>query len=133
MYTKDVDGDGHCGFRAIADLLGHGEESWSVVRCDLMRELGIHEGLYKQVFVEEGSVQRTMLTLNCFESFAPQSKWFCLPEMGHLIATAYNVALVVLSPQISLTFLPLLTGKEESPKVISIGLVNSNHFVQVIF
>ena len=35
----DVKADGNCGYRAIAALLGMGEESWSLVRNHLLREL----------------------------------------------------------------------------------------------
>ena len=36
----DVKADGNCGYRAIAGLLGLGEESWSIVRNHLLKELG---------------------------------------------------------------------------------------------
>ena len=36
----DVKADGNCGYRAIAALLGMGEESWSLVRNHLLKELG---------------------------------------------------------------------------------------------
>ena len=35
----DVKADGNCGYRAIAALLGIGEESWSLVRNHLHKEL----------------------------------------------------------------------------------------------
>ena len=35
----DVKADGNCGYRAIAALLGMGEESWSLVRNHLHKEL----------------------------------------------------------------------------------------------
>ena len=37
--VTDVKADGHCGYRTIVALLGMGEESWSLVRMDLYREL----------------------------------------------------------------------------------------------
>jgi len=37
--VADVKADGHCGYRAIVALLGIGEESWSLVRMDLYKEL----------------------------------------------------------------------------------------------
>ena len=36
----DVKADGNCGYQAIAGLLGLGEESWSIVRNHLLKELG---------------------------------------------------------------------------------------------
>ena len=56
-----------------------------------------------------------------------------MPDMGHLISSFYNVVLVLLSVHQCLTFLPL----KSSPippcqrKLIAIGFVNGNHFVQV--
>jgi len=35
----DVNADGNCEYRCIASLLGLGEESWSLVRMDLYKEL----------------------------------------------------------------------------------------------
>jgi len=35
----DVKTDGHCGFRAIASLLGMREESWPLIRMDLFKEI----------------------------------------------------------------------------------------------
>ena len=36
----DVKADGNCGYRSIAALLGMGEDSWSLVRNELIKELG---------------------------------------------------------------------------------------------
>ena len=36
----DVKADGNCGYRAIAALLGLGEESWSIIRNHLLKDLG---------------------------------------------------------------------------------------------
>ena len=36
----DVKADGNCGYRSVAGLLGIGEDSWSVVRYHLLKELG---------------------------------------------------------------------------------------------
>ena len=35
----DVKADGNYGYRSVADLLGMGEDSWSVVRNHLLKEL----------------------------------------------------------------------------------------------
>ncbi|KAL8539393.1 hypothetical protein ACS0TY_001134 [Phlomoides rotata] len=51
--------------------------------------------------------------------------------MGYLVSTTYNVAFIVLDPQLSLTFLPLMKVVLEQPRSICIALVNDNHFVQV--
>ncbi|KAJ4715734.1 Calmodulin-binding transcription activator [Melia azedarach] len=59
--------------------------------------------------------------------------WMTMPDMGHLIASVYNVALFHLSIQQCLTFLPLrsVPVPTDSRKEIAIGFVNNNHFVEV--
>ncbi|KAH1257237.1 hypothetical protein GmHk_03G007253 [Glycine max] len=61
----DVKADGNCAYRAIAALLGMGEESWSLVTMD---------------------------------------KWMKITDMGYVIASRYNVIIVSLSRQQSMTF-----------------------------
>ena len=61
-------------------------------------------------------------------------KWMDITEMRYVIASRYNVILVLLSRQQSMTFFPL---RSQLPKycyvhrVICIGHVYDNHFVQV--
>lgn len=133
VECKNVKSDGHCGFRAVATLMGFGEESWVRVRQDLMNELTHNLHLYQCVFRENGRVKEVMDALNCFTEFAPFENWFLLPYMGDLVASKYNVALIILDTQLSLTFLPLKSAVSERPKSICMGMVNRNHFVQVLF
>ena len=129
--TKDVASDGHCGFRAIAALLGFGENAWARVRRDLLEELTNFEEEYKVIFVETEAVNQMKYRLNCFEETAFSSHWMDMPEMGYLVASRYNVAVVSLSPTACFTLLPLRTAVVEPPKCICIGFVNQNHFIQV--
>ena len=61
-------------------------------------------------------------------------KWMDIPNIGHVIASRYNVTLVSLSLQQSITFFSL---RSQSPtdcfvhRVICIGHMYDNHFVQV--
>ncbi|XP_028075130.1 protein FAR1-RELATED SEQUENCE 3-like [Camellia sinensis] len=45
-HIKDVQADGNCGFRAIAGLIGLGEDDWQQVRRNLLTEL--HSNVYLQ-------------------------------------------------------------------------------------
>ncbi|MCI36354.1 OTU-like cysteine protease [Trifolium medium] len=47
-YTDvvDVDGDGHCGFCAVSVLLGKSQESYQLVRLDLIIELNQNRARY---------------------------------------------------------------------------------------
>ncbi|KAL7189354.1 hypothetical protein ACSBR1_039072 [Camellia fascicularis] len=60
-------------------------------------------------------------------------RWMTMPDMGHLIASFYNVVLYHLSLQQCLIFLPLrsLPVTVADRREIAIGFVNGNHFVQV--
>ncbi|KAL5138312.1 PHD finger protein ING1 [Glycine soja] len=61
-------------------------------------------------------------------------KWMDITDMGYVIASLYNVILVSLSRQQSMTFFPL---RSQSPRdssghcIICVGHVFGNHFVQV--
>ncbi|XP_068466238.1 uncharacterized protein [Phaseolus vulgaris] len=46
----DVKVDGHCGYRAVAAQLGMGEDSWAVVRMNLLKELSEWRQEYVQLF-----------------------------------------------------------------------------------
>ncbi|XP_028057844.1 PKS-NRPS hybrid synthetase CHGG_01239-like [Camellia sinensis] len=130
---KDVDGDGNCGFRAIAGLFGLGENDWVQVRRDLLLELNNHRDEYVVLYGSHERVKELTHILLYFENSAGFDRWMTMPDMGHLIASFYNVVLYHLSLQQCLTFLPLrappvtLADRRE----IAIGFVNENHFVQV--
>ncbi|KAL8456216.1 hypothetical protein ACS0TY_034438 [Phlomoides rotata] len=82
-------------------------------------------------FMEKDRVDKVLDVLNCYDDYAEKKHWFTLPDMGYLVASAYDLALISLSPQLSLTFLPLKTEAPTNPKVISIAFVNQNHFIPV--
>ena len=110
--TKDVKADGHCGFRVVADqLIPGGEDSFHRVRADMYHSLLTHPEWYVHAFVEVGSTDEVLLALNSgdIEKAGPEH-WFRLPEMPHIVATVYNVAVVALSPRVSVTYLPLRTA-----------------------
>jgi len=46
----DVKVDGNCGYRSVPDLLGMGENSWSLVRTHLLIELGKFSEDYIKLF-----------------------------------------------------------------------------------
>ncbi|XP_038678460.1 probable inactive protein kinase At3g63330 [Tripterygium wilfordii] len=50
MFVKDVKADGNCGFRAIAGLLGFGEDAWINVRQNLIDELRTFWAEYVELF-----------------------------------------------------------------------------------
>ncbi|XP_006584366.1 uncharacterized protein [Glycine max] len=46
----DVKADGNCGYQSVADLLGMGQDSWSVVRNHLLKELANFSEDYIKLF-----------------------------------------------------------------------------------
>ncbi|XP_028087231.1 uncharacterized protein LOC114287966 [Camellia sinensis] len=130
---KDVDCDGNCGFRAIAGLLGLGEDDWVQVRCDLLLELSNHIDEYVILYGSHERVEELTHILSYFQDSLGFDRWMTMPDMGHLIASFYNIVLYHLSLQQCLMFLHL-----RSPPVapadhreIAIEFVNGNHFMQV--
>ncbi|XP_020216699.1 PKS-NRPS hybrid synthetase CHGG_01239 [Cajanus cajan] len=130
----DVKADGNCGYRAVAAQLGMGEESWSLVRQDLIKELQQWKDDYVELF---GSVSRVDVMRQSLyvDTHASVDKWMTLPDMGYVIASRYKVVLVTLSSQQSMTFFPLRGSpplSKSSHRLITIGFVSNCHFVQVI-
>ncbi|KAM6547138.1 hypothetical protein CsatB_018814 [Cannabis sativa] len=134
QVIKDVAQDGNCGFRAIAGLLDMGEDNWRQVRKDLINELDHHRNDYKRLYGHcFDNVDDLCRILSCFDSRPSVNHWMIMPDMGHIIASRYNVVLVHLSIQQSFTFLPLRSNPSPTDlhKLITIGFVNNNHFIQV--
>jgi len=62
-------------------------------------------------------------------------KWMNITDMRYVIASRYNMIVVSLSQQQSMTFFPLRSQPPPDSsvhRVICIGQVYGNHFVQVI-
>ncbi|KAH6815198.1 hypothetical protein C2S51_020018, partial [Perilla frutescens var. frutescens] len=125
--------DGHCGFHAIASLLGLGEDSWLKVRESLVDELCKHRSFYVSFYGSTKLVAELLESLSCSTTPAPYKNWMVLPDMGHLVASRYNVVLIHISKQQCITYLPLRSNppSPSQHKVIAVGFVNDNHFVQV--
>ncbi|XP_038697736.1 uncharacterized protein LOC119995336 [Tripterygium wilfordii] len=114
-YINDivnVADDGNCGYRAVAEL-----NTW--------------EGFYTKIFGDR--TKDHLIALNYYESPADMKYWMTMPDMRHLIATRYNIVVVLLSRHQCLTFLPLRSRPKpyHVKNIIALGFVNGNHFVQV--
>ena len=127
--------DGHCGFRAIADqLIPGGEDSFHRVRGDMFHSLTTHPEWYAGPFMDANIIEEIIHAVNSgdIEKAEPEH-WFRLPEMPYVVATYYNVAVVSLTPAVSVTYLPLRTAPPACTRlpIICIALVNNNHFISV--
>jgi hypothetical protein len=136
----NVKGDGHCGFRAIAHHLGKSEEEHILIRTRLIRELNMFRNDYLTVFGSESRLKYISDGLyppktKNESGIAPVEKWLTFPDMGHIVATAYNKVVVELTSHKigkSETFFPLRGRPPPDPfsRIICLGLV-PNHFVCV--
>ncbi|KAL5173741.1 Protein FAR1-RELATED SEQUENCE 6 [Glycine soja] len=131
----DVKADGNCGYRSIAALLGMREDSWPLVRNELLKELGRWSHEYMNLFGGTERFEQLKLSL-LVDGFSKVSvdKWMDITDMGYVIASRYNVILVSLSQQQSMTFFPLRSQPppdSSGHRIICVGHVFGNHFVQV--
>ncbi|GMP21993.1 hypothetical protein CsSME_00000180 [Camellia sinensis var. sinensis] len=132
-HIKDIQADDNYGFRAIAGLIGLGEDDWQQVKRNLLTELHSNVVHYMQLFGSQERVDDLNSILSYFEPSPGFNHWMTMPNMGHLIASYYRIVLYHLSMQQCLTFLPLRSVSIATPEQrdICIGFVNGNHFVQV--
>ncbi|KAI5311910.1 hypothetical protein L3X38_041083 [Prunus dulcis] len=131
--AQDVKSDGNCGFRAIGSLMGFGDNAWRKVHRDLLKELRKESVIYELILNGKEWVQHIEYMLDYFEDFPLQDRWMTIPDMGHLIASCYNVILMTWSMHQTITFFPYETAPLDSiyPREISIGFVNHNHWIKV--
>ncbi|KAL5170587.1 Protein FAR1-RELATED SEQUENCE 5 [Glycine soja] len=131
----DVKADGNCGYRSIGALLGMGEDSWPLVHNELLKELGRWSHEYMNLFGGTERFEQLKFSL-LVDGFSKVSvdKWMDITDMGYVIVSRYNVILVSLSQQQSMTFFPLRSQPppdSSGHRIICVGHVFGNHFVQL--
>ncbi|CAL2274424.1 unnamed protein product [Prunus armeniaca] len=132
-HQTEVLPDGNCGYRAIAMAMRFGHNEWRRVRKDLLQQLHDMSFVFKKCIREHKRYNEIERALNYFDDgFAPFFCWMTMPDMGHIIATRYNVVLILLSMRQCLTFLPFSVQSSETKlNEIAIGFVDDDHYVQV--
>ncbi|KAL5141510.1 Protein FAR1-RELATED SEQUENCE 5 [Glycine soja] len=85
----DVKGDGNCGYRSVTGLLGMGQDSWSVVRNHLLKELANFSEDYIKLFggTERFEELRMSLLVDGLTKVTTD-KWMDIMDMGHVIASS---------------------------------------------
>ncbi|KAL5138348.1 hypothetical protein HKD37_10G028545 [Glycine soja] len=111
-----------------------GEDSWPLVRNELIKELGRWSHDYTNLFSGTKRFEQLRLSL-LVDGFSKVSvdKWMDITEMGYVIASWYNIILVLLSRQQSMAFFPLRSQPPPDSsmhRMICVGHVFGNHFVQ---
>ncbi|KAH7865780.1 hypothetical protein Vadar_011112 [Vaccinium darrowii] len=133
--VKDVEADRNCDFRAIAALTGYDENDWKAIRQIMLLELTSYASLYEKVSGGKERLDELRHRLDYFGiGPAPNDKWLTMPNMGHIVASAFKVVLVFLSEKQCLTFLPLHCTPLPPKRLLknnvsSMGYVNNNHFI----
>ncbi|XP_012573076.1 uncharacterized protein [Cicer arietinum] len=130
----DVGDDGNCGYRAVAALLGMGENCWAFIRQQCVIELQEFMSHYEILFGGENYVRQLIHNVYV-EQVASKDNWMTLPEMGYVIASKFNLVVVALSLNQSQTYFSLRSPPPTSMsdhRVIVIAFVNNCHFVQVL-
>ncbi|CAJ2652337.1 unnamed protein product [Trifolium pratense] len=141
----NVDGDGYCGYRAVALAQRGNKEDFELIRCSMSRELRLNKDMYVAIFGCEKRYQyicdallpppRTRQRNSNRNSVAPRDKWFTLPDMGHVVATILDrvvVQLSILQNGPCETFFPLrsISASNPSSRVIFLGAL-PDHYVLV--
>ncbi|PKA60112.1 hypothetical protein AXF42_Ash009796 [Apostasia shenzhenica] len=133
-HTVDVKPGGHCGFRAIAALIGYGEECWFQVRYELMEEIQQNKRQYDQLYSVREMADNLLFLLNNFEQPAPERHWMECMTLGIVIASRYNLVLHTFGQNNwnCFTHLPLRSPPvpDQERREIAIAHVG-RHFVQV--
>ena len=105
----DVESDGNYGYHAMSGLFGKGKENHTLVCQTLISELMARSELYTRLYVTTKKFNKVHHAIApSVVVRAPVSKWMSFPEMGHLIASAYEMVCIDLTRYGFLeTFFPL--------------------------
>jgi len=135
----NVKRDSHCGFRVIAVHLGMDEEDHVLIRQALIHELRSHKSDYMSIYDTEERYNKILNGLHppkCTSGIVPEDKWLTTPDMGHIIATCYKRAVVLLTlPKkgICETYFPIRSAPSLNPHAnIMCPCLMSNHYLHVI-
>ncbi|KAL5159390.1 hypothetical protein HKD37_15G043720 [Glycine soja] len=111
----DVKAYGNCGYRSVADLLGMGEDSWSLVRNHLLKELGKFSEDYIKLFGGTKRFEELRMSLLVDGLIkVTTDKWIDITDMEYVIASRSQ-----------------LLSDSSVHRIICIGHVYGNHFVEV--
>ncbi|KAK7274841.1 hypothetical protein RIF29_15940 [Crotalaria pallida] len=111
----------------IADFDKYGiEENYYLVRQELIMEMGANRELYVSILGQH-SYDVTRLALHAPIGSVQKEKWLFFPDMGHVIANKYDVALVTIGGTNSLeggcTIACIVSGMDTQCKLCSTFMV----------
>ncbi|MCL7030081.1 hypothetical protein MKW94_001746 [Papaver nudicaule] len=132
---ENVAPDGHCGFRACAEMLGlSAEDGWKTVKNKMEKELTIYGDMYIPIIGGKKEYNDVLKRIKYKGGRATPSFWMVLPSMGYIFASAFNCIFSSYSNTNmgSTTWLPLRTPPPEDFKVVTILNLDNIHFVKAI-
>ncbi|XP_057425988.1 uncharacterized protein LOC130719381 [Lotus japonicus] len=102
----------------------------------MIKELRLWQGVYHGMYGTDTHYEKVLQALHLAPNeFATEEEWLCVPDMGHIVATMYQVVFVTLSNRGGATYFPL-TGPVlhlSEHKILCLLLVNNNnHWVKVL-
>ncbi|XP_012849919.1 PREDICTED: uncharacterized protein LOC105969693 [Erythranthe guttata] len=114
--------------------MGFGEDNWSLVRRDLVDELIMNDAIYMNIHKVRDTFDELEAKMRCSVTPAPYENWMSFPDMGHFIASKYDIVLVLITQLQCLTFLPLSSDPvpDGQRQEHGIALVDGNHFVHLV-
>lgn len=129
--VKDVEGDGHCGFRAIALAIGREEEDHMSIRQDLLQDLNKNPTIYTEAVLgwtpEEAHARLNTTLENVLHD---RSLWLCMPFSGTHIAQCYQRPFIFYSLSLCSTFFPLCNPSNNLDPIV-IAMIDDIHYVQL--
>ncbi|GAA0152966.1 hypothetical protein LIER_11317 [Lithospermum erythrorhizon] len=131
-WIVDVKADGNCAYRAVALHIYGNENEWDRVRKECCMKLYQHKELYQEIMpYDDLDVLFRKIAFFGVDN-APLFNWMTLSEVGHIIATRYNVVLFSYGRTGGLTCLPVivLAGVGPLTSTIVLGHVfGYSHFI----
>ncbi|XP_074304667.1 uncharacterized protein LOC141639437 [Silene latifolia] len=104
----NVDSDGNCGYRAVAQEIYGDEHRWPTVRRDMVDELEKNRHIYIRLYGGEMEVDKLIKRISWWkrDEDAPVIHWMDA-DMGIIIVNCYDAIFTCLSPTNSFTSLPV--------------------------
>lgn len=137
--AKEVEGDGHCGYRSLCKVLGKDEGCYREMRIGLANHMVANRALYEEalsVLNPLKTIETYAVVLSYVISPCPQRFWCDMPMVGLVFATYFQVALAFLSWSGPCLCLPMTRQGASSEggrlRVVSMAHVGvHNHFIPV--
>ncbi|POW01657.1 hypothetical protein PSTT_12334 [Puccinia striiformis] len=127
-------GDGHCGYRCLAKVLGYEHDGWFRVRQEISQEAESNRSAYLRVL--GGEIAMNMIVAGILVAEItdpiPPEKWLNKKDHGQMIANAYGRPVVFLSLESCTSFFPTRLGPNDSTSVsdpVYLLHVSGNHWV----